>query len=177
MIDETFVYHGVPDQLFGTILRPLNEWKELDPQLYTAKAAKYDNRKWVMEQQIDPLGCVWNDVLFLQPIDPRKIEAALVSLGHRLTGRNFYKIPLSLLEQEQTVLWLWEHDGAANCLPNRFSQCTAEGIARHKEIPQVTFEYYSQEYAEARNPLLYYRVPHILYKGILETTNLEIVTV
>ena len=64
MIDETFVYHRVLDQLFGTILRPLNEWKELDPQLYTAKAAKYDNRKSVMEQQIDPLGCVWNDVLF-----------------------------------------------------------------------------------------------------------------
>ena len=75
------------------------------------------------------------------------------------------------------MLWLWEHDGAANRLPNRFSQCTAGAIARHKEIPQVTLEYYSQEYTKAINPLLYYRVPHILYRGVLETTNLEKVTV
>ena len=173
----TYVYHRVPSDLKGHILRPLNDWKEIEPELYASKVAKYVGREHVMEQRIDSLGCIWNDVLFLQPIHPAKINAALTSLGHPLKGREYYQIPLEILESSHTTLWLWEHNGAANKAPNCFLPCTDEELAKHQELREVTLRYYEEQYSLGKSPLLYYMVPHVLYRGVLDTRQLEIITI
>ena len=172
-----YVYHRVPDSLHGTVLRPLNDWRELEPELYAAKAAKYVGREYVMEEWIEPLNCLWNDVLFFQPVHPAKIDAALVNLGHALKGRQYYRVPVMLLTPKDTVLWLWEGGGPLHKAPNSFVSCTPEEIAKHQELRSVTLNYYAEQFRTGKSPLLYFRIPHVLYKGTLDTTILEIITV
>ena len=47
----------------------------------------------------------------------------------------------------------------------------------YRMVPQETIEYYKQKKAEGLRPLLFHLVPHILYKGSIDTKGLEIVTV
>ena len=172
-----YVYHRVPDDVQGNVLRPLNSWRDLDPTLYAKKAAKYVGREQVMEEWIEPLQCIWNDVLFFQPVHPAKIEAAFVNLGHTLTGRQYYRVPLTLLPPESIVMWLWEGGGPLDKSPNSFVHCTPEAIAKHQELPDVTLNYYAKQFDAGKSPLLYFRIPHVLYRGTLDITDLEIVTV
>ena len=45
----------------------------------------------------------------------------------------------------------------------------------YRSVPDATIEYYKQKKAEGVRPLLFHLVPHILYKGSIETKGLEIV--
>lgn len=172
-----YVYHRVPNNLSGFILRPLNDWKQLKPELFAAKSAKYIGRKHVMQERIQPLDCLWNDVLFLQPIHPSKIDQALTSLGHPLIERSYYKVPLSMLDPSNTILWIWKGSGALDALPNRFKPCTKEVLNKYQELQQETLNYYREQYQEGKSPLLYWRVPHIFYKGCLDVRELETISI
>ena len=114
-IEGTFklddVDHRVPDNLHGTVLRPLNDWKELEPELYAAKAAKYVGREHVIEERIETFDWLWKDISFFQPVHPTKINAALVTLGQRLKGCQHYKVPSTIITPNDTTLWLWEGGG------------------------------------------------------------------
>jgi hypothetical protein len=47
----------------------------------------------------------------------------------------------------------------------------------YRKVPSETIEYYKACKAKGERPLLFHGVPHILYKGTIDTTGLEIITV
>jgi hypothetical protein len=170
------LYHIVPPRLVGNELMPLTTLKEKDEALYNQHIQKYANRKETMEIRIEPLQCLWNDVVFLSPIHPSDLAQTFEQLGTRLIKRRFYQIDLSLLDLKRATLWKYE-DGTKDM--KDFIECTAENIALCATIPERAVEYYKRMLAagKRKSMLMYAHVPHILYKGTIDISSVPIVEV
>ena len=73
-----YVYHMIPPLMRGNVLYPLNQLKEVYPELYKEQVEKYNGREWVRKGQILPLNCMWGDVLHLSAVHPAEIQKALL---------------------------------------------------------------------------------------------------
>lgn len=58
-----YFYHGVPDELKGTQLIPLNNMLAVNPDLQARYLEKYKGREEILERRIPLLDCLWNDVV------------------------------------------------------------------------------------------------------------------
>ncbi|MEX2369088.1 MAG: hypothetical protein WD552_01690 [Candidatus Paceibacterota bacterium] len=168
------LYHFVPQNMQGTVLYPLNELKDVYPDIYEEAKSKYKGREAVMQQHIPFLDCLWNDVLHLTAVHPKDIKEAL---GAERKFKAFVINPHSLAA-EKTVVYLYQHkDRMLKMDKENFSQYDPDDIGQYAELPEATKEYYREMREKGERPLLFVRVPHILYKGSVDTSNLEIVEV
>lgn len=173
-----YLYHMVPKDQQGTILEPLNRLKESRPDLYAEKVKKYDGREHVMERTIPILECLWNDVLHLSPIPPSELKTALLEAGIEDREFNFYKIDPYSLELNKTVVYM--HRTTDKLIPpdhSEFVRFSPELLENIKDVPKVSKEYFREKYSAGEKPLLFLGIPHILYKGEIDVSNVEIVTV
>lgn len=122
------LYHMVPKNMSGTVLYPLNQFRERMPEVYAAHVAKYAGREAVMAQRIPNLDCLWNDALHFTAVDPVVIREALREAG-----------------AQEGVSWKFYR--------NRRMIVKGERL------------------------LLFHCVPHILYKGSLDVTNIPVVEI
>ncbi|HXK39835.1 MAG TPA: hypothetical protein VJ837_03305, partial [Candidatus Paceibacterota bacterium] len=107
----------MPENMRGDILHPLNELKELRPDLYAETAKKYEGRESIMGHRIPPLGCLWNDVVHLSAIHPSEIKRELKKYGRGGMLGDFYEIDPYLLEQDKTVVYLYQRTRSKESLP------------------------------------------------------------
>jgi hypothetical protein len=75
--EKSYLYHMVPADMQGTVLHPLNSLKQSHPELYVAKASKYQGREHVMDQFLPTLECAWNDVLHFTAINPEELKRSI----------------------------------------------------------------------------------------------------
>ena len=169
---------AIREKLEGEFLYPLNQLKEVFPSAYDYSVKKYEGREYLLDAKIPTLNCLWNDVLHLTAVHPSDIEKALVETGFKdVLSQKFFKIDPKLLDVENTTVYLYRYKG-----PNRHSNLDnyelfdKNDLQEYSIIPKSTKEYYKEMFLENKNPLLYHRIPHILYKGVLEINNLEIIT-
>jgi len=168
----------VPKDQQGTILEPLNQLKKSQPELYAEKVKKYEGREHVMERTIPTLDCLWNDVLHLSTIPPSDLKAALLEAGMEDREFNFYQIDPSLLTPENTVTYLHQDiDRITVPDDSEFVPFNISGLPELSQIPETTKQYWKDQYAKGAKPLIFLGIPHILYRGTLDTTNLPIITV
>lgn len=172
-----YLYHRVPPDLRGNILYPLNELRIIFPDLYPIKTAKYKGREELLERRIPSLDCLWNDVLFLAPVPPDKIKRALIESGRDsdLTMRCF-KIDPHILDRTKTAVYLFKDSDVPDHIhPSNFAEFDPDTVTQYNCISEKTLEYFREMYSAGKNPLLYWRIPHILYKGTLDVSDIEIV--
>lgn len=174
-----YLYHMVPPDQKGTVLRPLNELKKTDLELYKKKVQKYAGREHIMQHPIPPLGCLWNDVIHLSPVEPHDLKKALLESGmDKDRVFQFYKIDPTILELEKTAVFLFKKTAKIKHIPeDEFAPFNPEQLKEFKQIPTKTKEYFTESYKEGRNPLLFVGIPHILYKGSIDVSKVEIMTV
>jgi hypothetical protein len=60
-------------------------------------------------------------------------------------------------------------------LPTDYVEFNLADMEKYSIIPEFTKAYYKKVQDEGRNPLAFFGVPHILYKGSIDVTNLPIV--
>ena len=159
----------------GTVLYPLNALRDREPEVWRREVAKYEGREHVREKPIPPLGCLWNDVLHLSTVHPSLVVAELKAVGLEPLKHNFFELDADSLDPERTVIFL-----------NRRSQVSERGddsqwlpfdhanLAGLTEITESTRRYYRESAARGRRPLLYAYLPHVLFRGELETRELPI---
>jgi hypothetical protein len=75
------LFHTAPNRMVGTVLYPLNELEDVDPETWRQERKKYAGREQVLEKRVLPLNCLWNDVLHLSAVHPADIIAALDDVG------------------------------------------------------------------------------------------------
>ena len=137
-IEGTFklddVDHRVPDNLHGTVLRPLNDWKELELELYAAKAAKYIGER-IQHGRTQRTARL--------PLKRRSLPPASTSGEDRGRARQIGTCPErpSILPNsvndafpEDIILWLWESSRPLYKEPNSFVSYTSEESAKHREL-------------------------------------------
>ncbi len=169
-----YVYHRVPSNMKGSILYPLNALKDIDPELYDLHEKKYEGRMEVMKNRIEKLNCLWNDVLHCSALNPSVISEALNKLGKE-SHLKFFEIPVEILEPENTVVYTHSLRERGAPIPQEdFVEFDPNEVEKYAYLPEETVQYYKETIEAGSNPLLYHLVPHILYKGSIDTTDLKI---
>ena len=173
-----YIYHQVPRELTGRKLLPLTQLKEKNKSAYEAAVKKYQGREQQMHQKIPVLNCLWKEVLHLTAVQPHKIDELLKECGlsKGLINRDWFKIDPRLLRHEKTTVWLY---------PKRYNVLKSEDfvsfniadIEKYNELNADTKSYYTAQIQEGKRPLLFHRVPHILYCGTLPLNKLEIINI
>lgn len=172
-MSQHFVYHWIPKNMKGTILYPLNQLKEIEPELYDEHAKKYVGRETLMERKIPLLDCLWNDVLHTTAIDPVLIYEKLREAGFDYPPKKFFKIPIEMLDQSKLAIYLFKEVEVGK--PGLFQEFDTNKFDEYTIFDQRTLEYYKEMKAQDKHPLVHHLLPHVLYKGQIDTTGLEII--
>ena len=170
MSEMSFLYHLVPKNMQGHLLLPLNQLKNSHPDIYKEANKKYIGRESLMKVIIPTLDCLWNDVLHFSPVHPELIHAALAELGKDFHAK-YFKIPAEIFAPEKTIFYL---NGEIPKMDQRnWLPYESALVLKYTEMPELTKIYYKEKLEKNEHPLLYAKIPHILYKGSLDTKNLE----
>ncbi len=173
-----FLYHHMPPNMHGDILYPLNQMKDSMPEIYNQAISKYTGREHLTQKIIPILNCKWNDVLHFTAVPPSIIRQAREAVGIKMPPAQYFEIDPLLLESKNTIIYLDKVTtinssiSAEDCLPYN-----PHNIAPYTELPGETKLYYKKVVALGKHPLMYVKVPHILYHGTLYIKNIPIITV
>lgn len=172
--NQQYVYHSVPPHMKGTILLPLNELKHSHPHIYENQVKKYVGRKRILERTIPLMNCLWNDVLHTTAIDPHVIYSKLKEAGFNYPLRKFYKIPVEHLDMNRTCV-MFQTNGDPNTFVKSYEMFDPARFNLYSEFVSETSDYYKDMNAQGKHPLVHHLLPHVLYKGTIDTTGLEII--
>lgn len=176
-IPPVSLYHRVPPAFEPPVLYPLNTLKAMKPHLYDAAVEKYQapNRQHIMDCEVPPLKCMWNDVLHFSLVHPSVIRRAFNQLGHDIEFDSF-ELDTDMLDPEQTAVYYFRYLSRKEMYtPGNFVPYSHEAVPALDDLPTVTKEYYAANLTAGKDPLLYVGVPHILYKGAVDVGGLAIV--
>lgn len=169
----SYLYHRVPANMAGTTLYPLNALRAVSPEAYEFHVQKYMGREKLMRERIPMLECLWNDVLFMSAVSPQDFCRAYYAAGFpKVRAMNFYRIdPRTLPEQNFVVINRMAMNEPRGYVPYRHIDLPA-----YASVPPETYAYWQSERAKKNDrPMLWMHIPHILYRGPIDVSGLEIV--
>ena len=172
----SYIYHHLPENMTGTILYPMNQLKKIDERLYEIYRSGYDGREHLLERKVLYLDCLWNDVIHCCPVHPQKIYDALKHSGVKnIPKLEYFEINTeSDINMDNAVIFFRNSEKIGDI---RFEKATEVDWGNVDVIPQLTLDYYD-EVAKTDEPLFVYQgIPHLLYRGTIETKNLKRVTI
>lgn len=169
-----FLYHRTPPHMEGTELIPLNEQRELYPKLYEESVSKYAGRMEVMKIIIPSFECLWNDVLFLSPVHPQVINEVRRRYEVPTPERRWFEIDSNLLDQNKLLLFRHRPEWL---IQKEMEKGEYEPFAKLSEEEKVSLSQLQEpgewSIRRWREEALYFGyVPHILYRGRIETIGL-----
>lgn len=89
-----------------------------------------------------------------------------------------FKVDPNLIKPENAIVYLYSHSEYKDKLnEENFIPFNPDDVAKYSSMPQASKDYYRETISLGKRPLLFHRIPHILYKGKLDISGLEIVTV
>ncbi len=161
----------------GTILYPLNTLKSKHPEIYANHVKKYENRTEWLERRIERLDCLWNDVLHCSALNPSIVVEEIRKLMGKSFPFSYFEIPAELLEPENTAVYLYSPREKSTHPPQEdFIAYDPKEIEKYAYLPDATIQYYKETIEKGGNPLGFHLVPHILYKGTIDTADLRVIT-
>ena len=111
---QKYIYHGVPKEMIGDKLIPLNSLGKTYPHLYERYLKKYFNhpeRPKLLKRQVPKLNCLWNDVLHFLALHPNHVYEVITSLGIKTKEElQFYKIPIQILKNNKNAIYLYSKE-------------------------------------------------------------------
>lgn len=163
----SLMYHGIPEQMQGANLIPLNQMHALMPDLYERYAQKYVGREAVMQRRIPLLDCLWNDVVQFLPVHPQKIFDLQVQFGliPAVPPYRFYEIDTAQLDPGLAVVYFKSEYGGENAKVAWLHDVEYDSI---QTIPSATVDYYRTLIGTGELPFNYQFVLHVLYKGSVD---------
>ena len=176
----TFVYHQVPPGMVGETLYPLKTLERLEPTLYKAQIAKYNDhpaRQRIPYQSIPKLGCSRAETLNFAPLHPRHIYLEWETLGVTLPEVRWYKIPVRHIAHLPAVIYKpGEERSVGDDIPEDrvdvFNPATYEELTA---LPQKTRDWYLSLHTRGRKGAWFAHVPHVLVRGAVSVREAEVI--
>lgn len=170
-----YLYHGVPQQIIGHRLMPLNQMQAVNPELCGQYLQKYKSRQEILQKRVPLLDCLWNDVVHFLPLQPEKVFGLQVELGLTpdMPAYKFFKIDLAQLDPNKTVVYFKTALGEQNTEVKWLRDVDLSTI---QEVPEATKNYYQSLIGTGERPFNYQFIPHVLYKGSLDISKARIIT-
>ncbi len=169
-MNKLYCYHGVPEDLRGNQLIPLNEMMKVDAELRDKYLEKYKGREEVLERKIPLLDCLWNDVVQLLPLLPRKLFELQQKLGliTELPDYRYFRIDPSALDPDKTVVFFKTAPGDEHVTVKWLRDVDLTEI---QDIPLATRGYYESMVGTGEPVFNYQFVPHIVYHGTIDISS------
>lgn len=139
---------------------------------------KYAGREYLTRYRIPILDCLWNDVLFLFAVNPKEIIDALVAAGGTpFIKMSCYKIDAEFIDPKKAVIYLHIYeDGIDGANERNFVSYKPQEAVKLSVMPESTKDYYVEMLGRGKwPPLVFHKIPHILYKGTFDVSQSEIV--
>lgn len=173
------LYHIVPRDMEGDIIYPLNRMKETHPEVFEREVGKYRGRESVCEHPIPPLGCLWNDVVFLSPVHPEKLAEIARALGKSWFSADYFEIDPDIagMSSENTAVSF--QLATPELEPKRLIiEPYDQDILPHvSEVSEAQKEY-MKKCADSGEPCFRFLfVPHVLFRGEIDTRQAKKITV
>lgn len=167
-----YLYHHVPEDQVGDVIYPLNQLKEISPDLYKKHFAKYDK---IREKDVKIPGFgFWNDCVNLMPVIPGLVKAELEKYGHNTDWEwRFYKInPDSLDSSKLIIMVMTENEGV---LDRKYIQFSKEAFEAYCHIGDATRACFQKAKDNNEQPNTFARIPHVLYRDSINIKDTEVV--
>lgn len=171
-----YLYHRKPNIMKGSILYPLNQLRDIYPDIYSLSISKYQGREYLLDQDIPILNCKWKEVIHLSPLHPNLIFKELNKNNIPTRSENFfYKIPIEKLVEDTTVCFKYEfEDGrVTQDQIKAFNKVTFNNL---NDLPQETKSWYHLCSKNKEQPLLYHMAPHILTSSRIDILDCEVIS-
>ena len=188
-----FVYHGVPRDMVGEVIYPLNRLRQIDERLYEVQASKYAGRETVLDFRIPGLGVKFNDAVHCAAIHPHHLYRARVAAGFEvpprpeapaaMTGLAF-EIPLERIV-EHPVVWyscrtLWINGAPNEDVPvvppaDEFERFDPPRYRPLSAATEAHLEYLRRLKLRGERGLMFVHIPHVLVAGPIDVSGLRIV--
>ncbi|MFV8430156.1 hypothetical protein ACNO6Y_06040 [Vibrio owensii] len=157
-------------------MKPLNCLKASHPNLYQQHVKKYEYRPQALQRRVHGLDCYWNDVLHFTPIHPGKVLEGLRKCGLEATtlGRwlRFDVRELGFDKTNTVIFWsLNQEFGDWKESKEDFTPYRETELSQLSELPSKTLCFYQERIDKEEMPLLFFRTPHVLFKGIVALKN------
>lgn len=175
----SYIYHLKPEPFEGNCLIPLNMMAK-DSALYLNQVKKYIGRESLMKEVIPILNCRWNDVVHFSALDPQIVVNHLKLIQNDLTLLRpyYFKIHVKeILGKYETVIF----DSKKAKFKSDFSVIQisevcplSEDYKELLEVPIETINCWKKAKKENDKILWFPFIPHILVKGVIDTTSFEI---
>jgi hypothetical protein len=170
------LYHLVPHRIAGPRLLPLNCLREPFPELYDVHLRKYAGRGDLLLEQVPGLECLWNDVLFMTAVPPLQIRELHEEAGIALPPLRWFEIDPAELEPGRLQVYWYRHDGRDRKYePDNWEPFRMELLTQLRSVPRATREHYVDAARAGRRPLVFFRIPHVLYHGSLDIDRLLVI--
>lgn len=169
----SYFYHGIPEDMKGDSLIPLTEMMSVDSELREKYLEKYKGREEILERKIPLLDCLWNDVVQLLPLHPKKLFELQQELGivEELPDYRYFQIETSQLDPSKTVVYFKTASGEENVTVKWLSDVNLDDL---QDIPLATSEYY-KSMVDTGEPVFNYQfVPHIIYRGTIDVSSAKV---
>lgn len=162
------LYHRPTTAVRGDAVRPLKMLESRYTDLYRINARKYGDDISVIDRPVEPLGCTWGDVVFLSPVHPAPLFAALRRAGRPMCDVEPWTLDAHRLDPARTVIRLMRQGAAGGRAdppdPDDYLPFTTAAL---RAVNRITIDAISRlENLGPDDPLLpWVDVPHIIHRG------------
>jgi len=164
--------------MVGTVLYPLHELEHIDPETWRQEREKYAGREQVLAKRVSPLNCRWNDVLHLSAVHPADIVAALRDVGLEPLRRRFFEIDPFDLDTNRTVVFVNHRPTTADAPDgSQWMPFQPDALTELSTFNEASRRYYRECALAGRRPRPWGYLPHVLYRGPLDTRALRTIEV
>lgn len=172
----TYIYHGVPEDMKGDKVIPLNQMLATDPELRDKYLEKYKGREEILERKIPLLDCLWNDVVQLLPLNPKKVFESQIELGliDTIPDYNYFEIDSSSLDPSRTVVYFKTAPGEENVTVKWLKDVSLDDL---QELPQATRKYYESLVGKDEQVFNYQFIPHVVHMGVVDVSGSKIISI
>jgi hypothetical protein len=171
-----FVYHRRSSRFTGNVLHPLNVLRQLEPEIAAREIKKYEGREQLLEARVPPLDCLWNDVIHCSPVHPKLILGAMREIGFEIPTVKYFEIPVEHLGVSQTIIFCSRIGQRQHSL-DQYLEFNEINLDACQELPDATRIYYQSCRDEARLPLTFAGVPHVLFRGSIDVTGIGVIEI
>lgn len=178
----TLLYHLKPRNLIGAALYPLNQLREIHPEMYQAQIAKYHGREQLLTRTIPLLNCLWNDVLFFSPVHPGAIRYGFKAVGKSWKPLTWFVIDPKKHDftSQNTVVYhsrIKAPKGDFDLDPDQISGFDESNLMPIDELPVSVQSYYQDAVAKDEPIFPWHGLPHILHQGCINLDRLDVIEI
>jgi hypothetical protein len=178
------VYHGVPRDMIGDTLYPLNQLQAVAPSAYEFQRSKYTGREGVLDFRVPGTDLLFNDTLHCSAVNPALLLDARRRLGvaqPMMMSGLFFAIPLERITIHRVVWYscktIWINGAPDEDVPPVPPEDEFEPFdpGRYEELSAPTsahIAFLERKAAAGRRALMFVHIPHVLVGGPIDVSGL-----